>query len=284
MRNVLFRQTAVVFTAATVLAVAAGACSAGALPSRLSCEIGLRSGLAARDMSLTDGEPLSAGEIVYSAPPVGSSGLEQKNPLVAMLLSFAVPGLGEVYAGNTDRGKVFMAAEAGIWIGYASYKLQESMRIEDYKEHAELFAGVGGDPGSTYYQDIADYMRSEGNDSYNEALRAEARSLFPDDPAAQDDYFDSNAYEGDLDWEWDSESRFDEYRDLRHDASISGRNAFYLTGLAVLNRAVSGIDSAFLVRRRNAGGAGEPVARLSLTPEFAEDGSCGSRATLEFSF
>lgn len=266
--------------AATLSYSAAGA----ALRSDLGPGPGLRAELAVRELALSSDTQIAPAEIEPGPAGAGIVVAGEKNPLVAMLLSFAVPGLGEIYAGSTDRGKAFIAAEAGIWAGYAAFKLQESMRIDDYKEYAGLFADVSGDPGSGYYADIADYIRSEGLDSYNEALRAEARSLYPDDLAAQEDYVTEHEYSGDLAWEWDSETRFDKYRDLRHDASVSERNAFYMTGLAVLNRAISGVDSAFLVRRLNSGAEGEPVARLSLKPEFAEDGSCGGRATFEFTF
>jgi len=208
---------------------------------------------------------------------------EAKNPMVAMLMSVVLPGWGELYTGNTARAKGFMTAEAGIWVGYAAFKIQQGMRIEDYEEYAEVFADVPEGSDGDYYQDIADYIRNEGEDSYNEAIRAEARSLYPDDLQAQHDYVDQNGYFGAASWEWDNEARFEHYRDLRHDAGVSRKNAFYMTGLAVLNRALSAIDSAWMARRHNQGLEDDLAARVILTPDVSED-SVGGRVAVEFSF
>ena len=146
-----------------------------------------------------------------------------------------------------------------------------------------IFAGVSGDAGSVYWDDVSDFMRSEGAASYNESIRREARSLFPDDLEAQEAYVAANGYYGREAWEWESEERFREFRRLKHNASVSFRSAFFMTGLAVLNRAVSAIDSAWMVRRHNRGIAGEPTAGLSFTPEVS-DGTLGGRAAIEITF
>ncbi|MCK4409974.1 MAG: hypothetical protein KAW67_07805, partial [Candidatus Eisenbacteria sp.] len=121
------------------------------------------------------------------------------------------------------------------------------------------------------------------DNSYNESIRRDARSLFPDDLEAQAAYLAENGYYGDLSWDWGTSDNFYEYRELRRAASKSGRNAFYLTGLAVLNRAFSAIDSAWMARRHNAGVRGEPAARLSVVPQIS-GGEIGARATLEVPF
>jgi hypothetical protein len=216
--------------------------------------------------------------------PASESGTDMKNPMVALLMSMVLPGWGEMYTGNDGRGKAFMAAEGAIWVGYASFEIQGSMREDDYKEFASIFAGVPRGSTSEYYRDIADYIRSEGEDSYNEGIRSEARSLYPDDLDAQSEYFAQHGYFGDAGWEWESSGRFSEYLDLRHSASLSRKNAFHMIGLAILNRAISSIDSAWMARRHNQGLKNEPHARLFVAPVVDDDGSPGSRVTLEMSF
>jgi hypothetical protein len=213
----------------------------------------------------------------------GGTGFEHKNPMVALLLSCVVPGLGEIYAGETTRGRWFVASEAAIWTGYGAFRLQESMRRDDYEEYAQIFAGAPSSASDAYLSDMGDYIRSEGEDSYNESVRSDARSLYPDDLEAQEQYFLENRYFGDEAWDWGSKDTFLEYRHLRQEASRSERNAFYMTGLAVLNRAVSAIDSAWMARRHNARTGGEPSARVSVRPLFTE-GDVGGRAVLEISF
>jgi hypothetical protein len=169
--------------------------------------------------------------------------------MVALLLSCVVPGWGEIYVGETTRGRWFMAAEAAIWAGYGTFRIQEGMREDSYREYAQIFAGAAAGASSDYLNDMGGYIRSEGDNSYNESIRREARSLFPDDLQAQAAYLAENGYHGDLSWDWGTRDRFLEYRDLRRFASESERNAFYATGLAVLNRVISAIDGAWMARR-----------------------------------
>jgi len=188
-----------------------------------------------------------------------------------------------MYTGHTARGRAFMAAEATIWAAYAGFTVQTGMREDDYHEFARVFAGVPDGVGSSYYEDIADYIRSEGYDSYNEAVRDDARSLYPDDPAAQDAYFAENGRFGDAAWDWESDARFREYRHLRHLAGDSDRKAFYMTGLAVLNRALSAIDSAWMARLSRQGGGAGTRASLSITPDL-DNGQIGARAMFQIQF
>ena len=234
-------------------------------------------------LSLLDDTPLSELEAEPSSGSSYAAGSQARNPMVAMLLSCVVPGWGEVYAGETNRGRWFMASEVAIWSGYGAFRIQENLRQDDYEEFAQIIGGAPGGASSDYLSDMGDYIRSEGDNSYNQAIRSDARSLYPDDLDAQEAYFLANGYFGDLAWDWGSKDQFYEYRDLRKAASRAERHAFYMTGLAILNRALSAIDSAWMVRRHNAGIHGEPAARFSVAPQIT-DGDVGARATLEVPF
>jgi hypothetical protein len=288
-REVLMKKRTAILTsiAVALLLFAAGAASAEDGP-RLAWGGHYRGAALSRSgLSLSDDTPLRDLEASpsdgLSAGSSGSSGSGRKNPMIAMLLSSAIPGLGEVYAGETNRGRWFMASELAIWAGYGAFQLQHGMRTDDYEEFARIFADAPSAASDGYLSDMGDYIRSEGDNSYNEAVRREARSLFPYDLEAQRAYFEEHGYFGDLAWDWGSKDRFLEYRELRRAASRSERNAFYMTGLALLNRVFSAIDGAWMARRYNAGLDGRPGARLSVAPEF--DGrDVGARATLEVSF
>lgn len=234
-------------------------------------------------LSITDGS-----SVLDDAPAAGATmetlrESESRNPMLALLMSCVLPGWGEMYTGHDARGRAFMAAEAAIWVAYAGFTVQTGMREDDYREFAEIFASVPDGADGGYYEDIADYIRSEGYDSYNEAVRDDARSLYPDDPAAQDAYYAEHGYFGDAAWDWESDARFREYRRLRHLAGDSDRKAFYMTGLALLNRAVSAIDSAWMARLGDRGGVSGTRASLSVAPHV-DDGRLGARATLEVRF
>lgn len=65
--------------------------------------------------------PEQPGRIVAVSPDDGSA-IDLRNPLVAAALSWAVPGLGQIYQGRTFKGSLFMAAilttfVCGLWLG-----------------------------------------------------------------------------------------------------------------------------------------------------------------------
>ena len=274
-------------TAAIALAclVALSTASAQAAPEAAAGGPGRRGAALARlglslrdDASLADLRPASV-----ERSPIGVGSAGTKNPMVAVLMSVVLPGWGELYTGHTARAKGFMAAEAAIWLSYAGLTIQGNLREDDYKDYARAFAGVSLDGDGGYWDDVSDFMRSEGIASYNESIRRDARSLFPDDLDAQEEYFLENGYFGGQAWEWGSEERFEEFRRIKHSASVSFRSAFFMSGLAVLNRAISAIDSAWMARRHNRGIAGEPTVRVSVSPDMS-DGTLGGRAAIEITF
>jgi hypothetical protein len=278
----LHGTTAAFCAGALVLAAACQALPGEADP-RSEAAASATARLGAVGLSLAEGSVLDEQPRGGGGQASVQGGSEPRNPMLALLMSCVLPGWGEMYTGHTARGRAFMAAEAAIWVAYAGYTVQSGMRDDDYREFASVFAGVPEGAASGYYEDIADYIRSEGYDSYNEAVRDDARSLYPDDPAAQDAYFAENGYFGESAWDWESDARFHEYRSLRHLAGESDRKAFYMTGLAVLNRAVSAIDSAWMARRGALGGGSGARASLSITPDL-DDGQLGARAALEVRF
>jgi len=79
--------------------------------------------------------PGEGGRIVAISPDDGSV-IDLRNPVLAALLSWCVPGLGQIYQGRTHKGGLLMGAIlatflAGMWLGggrvvYASWKPGEA--------------------------------------------------------------------------------------------------------------------------------------------------------------
>ena len=77
----------------------------------------------------------AAPRIVAVSPDDGSA-IDLRNPALAALLSWCVPGLGQLYQGRTFKGRLFMGAILGtfllgLWLGggrvvYASWKPGET--------------------------------------------------------------------------------------------------------------------------------------------------------------
>ena len=69
---------------------------------------------------------------VVAVSPDDGSAIDLRNPALAALLSWCVPGLGQLYQGRTQKGRLFMGAIlgtflAGLWLGggkvvYASWQ------------------------------------------------------------------------------------------------------------------------------------------------------------------
>ena len=73
---------------------------------------------------------------IVAVSPDDGSAIDLRNPALAALLSWAVPGLGQLYQGRLFKGRLFMGAIlgtflAGLWLGggkvvYASWKPGET--------------------------------------------------------------------------------------------------------------------------------------------------------------
>jgi hypothetical protein len=79
--------------------------------------------------------PLSSRAAAEEGEPAGKVGRSSK---LAFLMSLIVPGLGELYYGAEKRGIAFMAAEAGMWVTYASWNNRGSSIERDFRSFADL--------------------------------------------------------------------------------------------------------------------------------------------------
>ncbi len=174
------------------------------------------------------------------------------NPRKALLLSFLLPGTGELYSGHKGRATGFFVSEGLVWVHYAAWQIAGHLRKDDYIEQAQLNAGIGTGSGSDdYWRLVGAYSSSSGTgpDSYEESLRRDARNEFPDDPAAQDAWVAERLPTGNRAWSWTSASLQDQYRETRQNATRAFNRAKFSFALAILNRIASAIDTQILHRR-----------------------------------
>ena len=211
-----------------------------------------------------------------AATPLGSGG--QPSLWRAVGLSALIPGLGEFYTGHTYRGLTFATLEAGIWITYATFQVQEDLRTERSIEFAVAAAGAvpdkRGDDGrrdDAYYEAMAQFLRSDGPGQWNEFVRRKRRD--GEDVGVE--------YHGDAEWAWPSDEHFVRYRDMRVGAFEAGDSATDMLAVALVNRIASIVDVVAAMRsdskREETGFAlklqlgrtpGEPLARLTLQNRF----------------
>ena len=170
----------------------------------------------------------------------------------ALLLSFLLPGAGEMYSGHKGRATGFFISEGAIWANYVTWQIAGHLRRDNYVEQARLSAGMGTTSESDdFWRLVGVYTRSSGSgpDSYEDALRRDARVEFPSDPAAQDAWVAERLPTGNRAWNWTSADAQKSFRDTRHNSTRAFQRAKYSFALAILNRVASVIDTQMLRRK-----------------------------------
>jgi len=153
----------------------------------------------------------------------------------AGLLSLALPGAGQLYNGDRDRALAFAGAEAAVWTAYYVFHAQATGYSEDYRDYAQIFAGVrDSDHTENYWRAVGRYMESE---DFNTALMMEARAEGLD-PAAAPGLLEPA--EG---WFWRSGEHRTNYQNLRADANRAYDRRDFMILFAIVNRAVSAYDA-----------------------------------------
>ena len=161
-----------------------------------------------------------------------------------VLRSVVLPGWGQMHAGHTTRGTVFMGLEAGIWTGVGISYLQGIFSRDDYRNLAMEEAGIDVSSRDNDFQnDVGSFSSSE---EYNDYIRSLARYYYPDDPEAQQEYFDRNARYGADGWSWSGSGARESYSDALRDSREWFRRTTYVAAFALVNRAVSAIDASLL--------------------------------------
>jgi len=195
--------------------------------------------------------PLPAGDDwdwVDSAPEEGADD-GRKSALWAVTASAILPGLGEQYLGHTNRAKVFFIVEGVIWTSFIFYNIQADDRQDRQIEYAVVNAGAPGDLDSEYYEHIGLWISLE---EWHDIVRRDARLSHPDDPEAQEAFFQENKrYDQGAYWAWLSDDERSEYRQLRSQAERSYRNRRLALGAAIFNRIASMVDALALTRSYN---------------------------------
>ncbi len=150
-----------------------------------------------------------------------------------LLLSAALPGAGEYYAGHKNRALAFGTVEAGIWISYATFKVQEDVRGDRAIEYAVATAGALPNGNDDYFAAMAQFQRSEGQGQWNEFVRRRERDTGE---------VVGVEYTGDAAWAWPSEDHFVRYRDIRKSQLEADDNATNMLAVAIVNRIASMVD------------------------------------------
>jgi len=61
----------------------------------------------------------------------------EKSPVLGGVLSALVPGAGELYSKSYVKAAIFLAVEAGMWIGYATFQNKGNTQTDSYQAFAD---------------------------------------------------------------------------------------------------------------------------------------------------
>ncbi len=252
-----------------LLAAGLGAVAAGA-----AADPGSRAGL------WTEGRVYDATAVLASVQsqdptlePQGLGETKPKNGKLAMLYSLILPGLGEYYLGSKGRATGFFVVEGALWTTYFVSQGDGNHRQTQYKEFAQIHAGVDPRDDSDYYRTIGNYIGADGPFSANEQVRREARLIYPTDREAQEEYFNENAYTGDDAWLWDSTSDLARYQSMRQSSLDSYHTADLTLGLLLANRLLSVLDVGILSAKMNKNLENETTLSWSLDADARGPGA-----------
>jgi hypothetical protein len=177
---------------------------------------------------------LSARQPVQTVEPLT---IEKKSAATAVLYSLLLPGMGELYADGFDEGRYSLIAEGGLWLTYLSFRQYGSWLQDDARSFAASRAGatVTG-KNDQYFVDLGNF-----NDTY-EYNEKQLR-----DRELEKVYDVSAGYY----WKWDSDNSRKEYRALRVSSERVLNNSKFIIATIVVNRIISAINAARLVRLYN---------------------------------
>jgi hypothetical protein len=186
----------------------------------------------------------------------------RRNPVLAGLLSAAVPGAGQLYNGS-QLGYLFVGVEAAAWVAHFSMH-DTGMDIQgQFKKYADQHWDWDRYRDTTFEdcpaEGHSDLGGSGVQDSTLMSLYNTRRDDFYEDIGKLPIYFCG----------WDTQANKDIYRDMRADSNDFLRNARYATTVVFLNHLVSAIHAARGAARHNARLTGSTEIDLKLSPELA---------------
>ncbi|MGE5412123.1 MAG: hypothetical protein ACM3MI_14270 [Clostridiales bacterium] len=160
----------------------------------------------------------------------------KKSGVLAVLYSLVLPGMGELYAGSYGTGKYFTAAEGVIWGVFIGYNVYGNWQKGNYKAFASSYGGVNSaGKDADFYANMGDYVSVE-EFNRQKGLNGEFDKLYN-----TQQYY----------WNWKTESKQKEYRNMWVSSEQSYNNIRFAVGALIVNRIVSAFNAARLVRSYN---------------------------------
>ena len=161
---------------------------------------------------------------------------QKKNAGLAVIYSFLLPGMGELYAESYSSGKYFTFADAALWGVYFGMNYYANNKKDDYQAYASSNGSVNNSgKDDEYYAAIGVFSSIE---VYNN-IKALERNF--------DKMYDPGKYY----WKWGTNEERKTYRNLWTASESAFNNLRFVAGALILNRVVSVINAIRLVSKYN---------------------------------
>lgn|GEM_PF-2191847 len=169
-----------------------------------------------------------------------------ENPLIYAGFSGIVPGLGNYLSGDKEVAKLFFFSEATLLFSYFLMNNNVNNIVSDYRVFANIYADANpGIKSEDYWIKVEDYF---SYDQYIEYLRRQARSIYPNDLKAQEEYVEKHRIKDK--WKWSSEREWIRFINLRaKERKLEQRKRLVFLGI-VLNHITSFIETYFLSKKK----------------------------------
>jgi hypothetical protein len=150
---------------------------------------------------------------------------------VAFLLSFLLPGIGQIYAGDSVGARTFLGLEAAIWSTTSAFSIYSGWLKDGYKNFAAARSGADTrGKKELFFKDLG---------LYSSIYERNRMARWEDGPDAEV-YPESPEWI----WEWDSESSIAKYRQLRRRSKSAHRRALFMGFAVAINHFISAVHAS----------------------------------------
>lgn len=175
-----------------------------------------------------------------TVPPVGQAEAKKQSELANAGRSLLLPGWGSLHQGHRNLGLAFLAVEAGFITTLAVSSGQGSMRSESSIETAQLYAGIDLKSHDDNFRKLVSNYQS--SDEYNRlVVMRDAAALYYGDFASYTAYIDRHSLKGADTWNWQDETQWGVYQDLRRSSERAYQTARFAAAGLIVNHVVSAI-------------------------------------------
>ncbi len=200
----------------------------------------------------------SVSSIQYLASNFQPPASDKKNPAIAILYSFLLPGMGELYAGDYSSGKYYTFADGLLWGTFAGFEIYANNQMNNYKAFAKTNAGALTDgKDADYFATIGIYPNI---DEYNTAMLLNRN-------------FDKTYNPVTHSWNWINPDQRKEYRDMWTSSESAFTNVRFVIGALILNRIISVVNAVRLVSAHNKNINSQASWNIYLNVEMKETAS-----------